>query len=98
MTRLKKKSKPSEKGLLKELRKAIHEGGRERLQRIQDRSRGLGAGYAPLSGPDAEDLLVLSLLGQDLANRALTRLTRVLIFLTVVLVVAGMDIALRIFN
>ena len=104
MAWLKKKSQPYEEELLEKLRKVIHEGGQERLQRIQDRFQGLGAGIMPLSGPDAEDILVLSLLTQDFYNRAsersaavLTRLTRALIFLTVVLIlVAGADIVLRI--
>ena len=94
MAWLKRKSQSSKtKKLYKELREEIYKGANKRLIWMQNKP---SVGF---DMPNSDDLLVLSLLSQDLANAMLNRLTRALIFLTTVLVlVAGADIALRIFN
>jgi hypothetical protein len=102
-----KKREPSkDEKTLQDLRKIIREGAQEHLDRIRGRFSGLGAAYQPLSGPSAEELLVVSLRAQEIFNRSSEkfakssiRLAKVLAWLTILLViVAAVDIALRIFN
>jgi len=90
---------PKNRRLLKELRGEIHRAAHKRLLCLQS-----DVGRTP---PEAreEDLLVLSLLGQDLANRSLTRLTVGLTLLTLALLLvtfalfltAMAEIALKVF-
>lgn len=101
MAWLKKTSQPSVKEeLLEEMRRALYRGGKTRLIWVKEK---LEKGFPPAS---TEDLLVLFLISQDIFSEASikfatssTRLAVVLAFLTALLViVAGMDIALRIFK
>jgi hypothetical protein len=86
--------------LLKELREEIYKGVEKRLFHLQS------DGGRTRPEPQEEDLLVLSLLGQDLANRSLTRLTVGLIILTLALFLVTLvlfittlaEIALKIFG
>jgi hypothetical protein len=100
--RKKKPESSKEEQIRKTWRIMLTQTAEQRLMELETRK----ATWSPEYPPSMDDLLTLSLLGQDLYNRATenfarnsTRLARILTFLTAVLVIAtGADIILRIFN